>query len=313
MKPHPIPDEQLVAFAADELVGEEAATIRAHVATCARCTRMVARYQRVRFILRDADFHVPPAFVVAKAHAIFPRPKPKPTGFLFFLRTHPIPAFASAAFAMLVLACGILFSISQLDLSEENAFYPVKNVVAEMGSAVSQTWQSLGGLRSPSTVPAPSTATPTSTSRPALSATPVSPTATWVVPLNGSPPPPPPNSDPNLTPAQRPPTTPLPVAVPTPPSQGNGVPPLGPPGNPNLTPGPTGHREPTATPGVAERVTPTKTPPKVDLMPNITPGVRETRPNLPKEQSENPNNNAQKNQKDPSKDIATPPGNSNKK
>lgn len=313
MKPHAISDEQLIAFAADELGGDAVVALEAHIASCTRCTKMVARFKRVRTILRDDDTHTPPGHVLAKAYSIFPRPKPKPTGLLFFLTSHPFQSFASAAFAMLILACGIMYGIGQMDLPAEDTLYPVKSVVQGVESAVSDTWRSLGGSLAPA-LPTPKI-TPTRTITPTPIPTRVSATATLVVPLNA--PfiltPLPPAQDPNSAPSQRTPANPAPVA--TPPSSGPDPNPASQrtPANPTSTSGSPGRGQLIPTQGVIERAKPTNTPHKVDLMPNITPTLRDATPSNQKDNQNNSDNDSENHNADPAKGDKSPNEKSDKK
>ena len=330
MKPHAISDEQLIAFAADELGGDAVVALEAHIASCTRCTKMVARFKRVRTILRDDDTHTPPGHVLAKAYSIFPRPKPKPTGLLFFLTSHPFQSFASAAFAMLILVCGIMYGIGQMDLPAEDTLYPVKSVVQGVESAVSDTWRSLGGSLAPA-LPTPKI-TPTRTITPTPIPTSVSATATLVVPLNA--PfiltPPPPAQDPNSAPSQRTPANPAPVATPpssgpdpnpasqrtpanpapvaTPPSSGPDPNPASQrtPANPTSTSGSPGRGQPIPTQGVIERAKPTNTPHKADLMPNITPTLRDATPSNQKDDQNNSDNASENQNADPAQGAKSP-------
>jgi anti-sigma factor RsiW len=68
-----ITDEQLIAFAAGELTGQEAARVESRLATDAEAARLVALYRRVRERMNEDDAPEPPAETLARAKALFAR------------------------------------------------------------------------------------------------------------------------------------------------------------------------------------------------------------------------------------------------
>lgn len=71
MSGHAVDDERLIAYANDELGGDEAAIVAAHVAGCAGCAATVARCRMVRAMLYADDSVPPPAAAVARAKGLF--------------------------------------------------------------------------------------------------------------------------------------------------------------------------------------------------------------------------------------------------
>ena len=71
--------EQLIAFAAGELVGEPADRVEAYLAGHPEAAETVARYRTAGSVLRADDGVDPPPPAVADAKAIF-RPRPAPSG-----------------------------------------------------------------------------------------------------------------------------------------------------------------------------------------------------------------------------------------
>lgn len=65
--------ETLIAYAAGELAETEAAPVAAHLAADPEAAAVVARYRAVRDTVAGDDSVPPPAAVVARAKAIFPR------------------------------------------------------------------------------------------------------------------------------------------------------------------------------------------------------------------------------------------------
>ena len=77
MKDHPN-DEQLIAYAGDELNRADATVVPDHVVSCARCAGTVARYRMVRDLVRVDEADVPPVATLARAKALFSAPTPFP-------------------------------------------------------------------------------------------------------------------------------------------------------------------------------------------------------------------------------------------
>ncbi|HBY98209.1 MAG TPA: hypothetical protein DEP84_30405 [Chloroflexi bacterium] len=71
MRNHPVPYEQLIAYAADELDGPEAAAVAAHLDACTRCTATVVRFRAARSVLRVDDGEMPPPATLTRAKALF--------------------------------------------------------------------------------------------------------------------------------------------------------------------------------------------------------------------------------------------------
>lgn len=76
MSAHPIDDEQLIAFANDELAGAAATTVAAHLAGCAVCTQTVARFRLVRATVAADERDAPPAATLSRAKALFRARRP---------------------------------------------------------------------------------------------------------------------------------------------------------------------------------------------------------------------------------------------
>lgn len=147
MSPHPISDEQLVAYAHDELGSEPSASVAAHTAACPRCSRFVATFRLVANTLEHDDSRQPPAETVEKAYAILKRDRVQPRPFPFTL--HPTHIFAAAMLGLLALMLGAAIGIAAQDVPPESALYPIKNAVNVFQTTVSDTWRSLGGSQSP--------------------------------------------------------------------------------------------------------------------------------------------------------------------
>jgi len=86
MTGQPIAYETLIAYAAGELAEDEAASIAAHLAVDPEAAATVARYRAVRDVVAGDDSVAPPAALLARAKAIFPRRPREATGPLAALR-----------------------------------------------------------------------------------------------------------------------------------------------------------------------------------------------------------------------------------
>jgi hypothetical protein len=71
MNSHPIPYEELIAYAAGELIEDESVVIEQHLANCAECATIVARYRSIGVILRIDAGETPPASTLSRAQKIF--------------------------------------------------------------------------------------------------------------------------------------------------------------------------------------------------------------------------------------------------
>ncbi len=71
MSGHPVPYEQLINYAADDLSDLEAAAVAAHVSTCPECAATVSRYRAVRRVLSSAEIVEPPPAALERARALF--------------------------------------------------------------------------------------------------------------------------------------------------------------------------------------------------------------------------------------------------
>jgi anti-sigma factor RsiW len=73
---HPIPDEQLLAYAADELAPDAAASVADHLSGCRDCATTVHLYRLAAATVRASDELAPSAAALARAKAIFPQRSP---------------------------------------------------------------------------------------------------------------------------------------------------------------------------------------------------------------------------------------------
>ncbi|MDP9364166.1 MAG: hypothetical protein M3Q10_08065 [Chloroflexota bacterium] len=71
MSGHDLSYQQLIDYAADDLEGQDAAPVAAHLAACAECSATVARYRAMRRALASAELVAPPAATMARAKALF--------------------------------------------------------------------------------------------------------------------------------------------------------------------------------------------------------------------------------------------------
>lgn len=71
MPSHPINDEELLAYLAGELTGEDHARVAAHVLACDACTATTQHFDAIRAILRADDSSEPPAPLIAKVNQLF--------------------------------------------------------------------------------------------------------------------------------------------------------------------------------------------------------------------------------------------------
>ncbi len=75
MNSHPILYEELIAYAAGELIEGESAAIEQHLTVCAECEATVARFHNIGMILRTDAGEIPPARTVARTHKLFTQHK----------------------------------------------------------------------------------------------------------------------------------------------------------------------------------------------------------------------------------------------
>ena len=68
---HPIPYEDLITYAAGELIGDESAVIERHLIVCVECEATVSRFRNIGMLLRTDAGEIPPASTVARAHKLF--------------------------------------------------------------------------------------------------------------------------------------------------------------------------------------------------------------------------------------------------
>lgn len=71
MARHVIDYEKLIAFAAEEVDGETAAVIAAHIAGCSSCAKTVALFRAIRALFRADNFRTPSADLVSRVCALF--------------------------------------------------------------------------------------------------------------------------------------------------------------------------------------------------------------------------------------------------
>ncbi|MEW5718251.1 MAG: DUF5667 domain-containing protein [Chloroflexota bacterium] len=71
MNSHPILYEDLIAYAAGELIEDESAPIEQHLAVCPECEATVSRFRNIGVILRSDVGEIPPASAVARARNVF--------------------------------------------------------------------------------------------------------------------------------------------------------------------------------------------------------------------------------------------------
>ncbi len=71
MNVHPVPYDQLIAYAALELDESGISQVTTHVNECLECATTVYCYQQVRTLLYLDDAYLPPPQTIARAHAIF--------------------------------------------------------------------------------------------------------------------------------------------------------------------------------------------------------------------------------------------------
>lgn len=86
MSAHPIDDEQLLAFANDELAPATATVVAAHLVGCAACTETVARFRLVRATVIEGERIAPPAATLDRAKALFRARRPATAAPLAALR-----------------------------------------------------------------------------------------------------------------------------------------------------------------------------------------------------------------------------------
>lgn len=77
MSSHPS-DERLIAYANDELRGDDATAIADHVIGCTGCAGTVARFRMVRDFLRSDAQYAPPAALISRTKALFTKPEEAP-------------------------------------------------------------------------------------------------------------------------------------------------------------------------------------------------------------------------------------------
>ena len=106
---HQLSDEQLIAFAAGEMQGTEAETVRQHVGMCLECTARLRRFALVRETLRGDDSTAPPAATLARAQALMPcAPRhAQPISRWTFLPVNRRAASIMAAALLLIALCGL--------------------------------------------------------------------------------------------------------------------------------------------------------------------------------------------------------------
>lgn len=147
MSSHIFSDEQLIAFALNEMDAAESERVASHVAECAQCRATVASFQGIRALLHaDDSVAVPPA-TLARAQAIFrqhaaiSRP-----GWSELIRRGPLPRarqlIGISTLATLLLTLALLYSSARLVAPAVqatlpgDALYPVKTTIEDVRIAV---------------------------------------------------------------------------------------------------------------------------------------------------------------------------------
>lgn len=151
MNAHPIADEDLIAYAADELVGDEFFRVVMHVSNCVECTVSVNRYRRIRSVLRSDDSVAPPRQTLAHAFAIYSsyRPLVRPISVSTIWRRRLTVATVSMAMALFLFLCVSSILPAQY-VPSDSPLYPARTVVAGFSETFSRV---MGGLRALITAP----------------------------------------------------------------------------------------------------------------------------------------------------------------
>ncbi len=151
MNVHPITNEDLIAYAADELAGDEFFRVVMHVSNCVECTISVNRYRRIRSVLRSDDSIAPPRQTLARAFAIYSsyRPLARPISVSTIWRRRLTVASVSLAMAVFLLFCVSTILPAQY-VPPNSPLYPARTVVEGFSETFSRV---MGGLRTIITAP----------------------------------------------------------------------------------------------------------------------------------------------------------------
>lgn len=151
MNAHPITNEDLIAYAADELAGDEFFRVVMHVSNCVECTISVNRYRRIRSVLRSDDSVAPPRQTLARAFAIYSsyRPLARPISVSTIWRRRLTIASVPLAMAVFLFFCVSTILPAQY-VPPNSPLYPARTVVEGFSETFSRV---MGGLRTIITAP----------------------------------------------------------------------------------------------------------------------------------------------------------------